>query len=79
VSIENVCGIHDLHVWPLSTTATALSVHLVINDVPPEKDFLSKIQQKLHDRFSIEHSTIQLEKSEDNFCVLNTGINSSKS
>jgi Co/Zn/Cd efflux system component len=45
----------------------------VINDVPPEKDFLSKIQQKLHDRFSIEHSTIQLEKSEDNPCVLDTG------
>jgi cobalt-zinc-cadmium efflux system protein len=77
VSIENVCGIHDLHVWPLSTTITALSVHLMINDVPLEKDFLSKIQQELHDRFSIEHSTIQLEKSEDNPCILNTGINSS--
>lgn len=73
VSIENVCGIHDLHVWPLSTTATALSVHLVINDVPLEKDFLSKIQQQLHDRFSIEHSTIQLEKSEDNPCILDSG------
>lgn len=73
VSIENVCGIHDLHVWPLSTTATALSVHLVINDVPLEKDFLSKIQQQLHDRFSIEHSTIQLERSEDNPCILDSG------
>ncbi|MGB3223373.1 MAG: cation diffusion facilitator family transporter [Desulforhopalus sp.] len=72
VSIENVCEIHDLHVWPLSTTATALSVHLVINDVPLEKDFLSKIQQTLHDRFSIEHSTIQLEKREDSPCILDS-------
>lgn len=72
LNIEHVCGIHDLHVWPLSTTATALSVHLVINDIPLEKDFLAKIQQKLHDRFSIEHSTIQLEKSEDNPCMLDS-------
>lgn len=70
-SLENVSQIHDLHVWPMSTTEVALSVHLIIVDDPLKNDFLSKLQQGLHDRFSIEHSTIQIERKNDDPCRLN--------
>jgi cobalt-zinc-cadmium efflux system protein len=69
--LKNVCQIHDLHIWPMSTTAVALSVHLVIVDDILNNDFLLKIQQQLHDRFNIEHSTIQVERETDAACLLN--------
>ncbi|MGA3084178.1 MAG: cation diffusion facilitator family transporter [Thermodesulfobacteriota bacterium] len=69
--LENVCQIHDLHVWPMSTTEVALSVHLIIGDDSLNDDFLSKLQQQLHDRFGIEHSTIQVERQDDGLCMLN--------
>ena len=70
-SFENVSQIHDLHVWPLSTTEVALSVHLIMVDDSLNNDFLPKLQQQLHDRFSIEHSTIQVERQDDGPCMLN--------
>lgn len=70
-SFENVCQIHDLHVWSMSTTEVALSVHLIIVDHSLNNDFLPKLQQQLHDRFSIEHSTIQVERKDDGPCMLN--------
>ncbi len=69
--LENVSQIHDLHVWPMSTTEVALSVHLIIVDASLNNDFLPKLQQQLHDRFSIEHSTIQVERQGDDPCMLN--------
>jgi len=69
--LENVCQIHDLHVWPMSTTEVALSVHLMIVDDSLNNDFLTKLQRQLHDRFGIEHSTIQIERQDDGQCVLN--------
>lgn len=70
-SLENVSQIHDLHVWPMSTTEVALSVHLIMVDDSLNNDFLPKLQQQLHDRFSIEHSTIQVERQCDGPCMLN--------
>ena len=70
-SLENVSQIHDLHVWPLSTTEVALSVHLIMIDDSLNNDFLPKLQEQLHDRFSIEHSTIQVERQCDGPCMLN--------
>ena len=69
--LENVCQIHDLHVWPMSTTEVALSVHLIIGDDSLNDDFLSKLQRQLHDRFGIEHSTIQVERQDGGLCMLN--------
>ena len=69
--LEKVSQIHDLHVWPLSTTAVALSVHLVIVDDSVKNGFLPSLQQELHDRFNIEHSTIQIERQDDDPCMLN--------
>ena len=68
---ENVCQIHDLHVWPLSTTEIALSVHLIVTDNPVRKDFLNEIQRHLHDHFGIAHATIQIETEADGECILN--------
>ena len=69
--LENVSQIHDLHVWALSTTEVALSVHLILVDDSFKNNFLSKIQQELHDNFGIEHSTIQIERESDENCPLN--------
>lgn len=68
--LENVTQIHDLHVWPMSTTEVALSVHLIMADDAMSRDFLPRLQQQLHDRFSIEHSTIQIERQGDDPCAL---------
>jgi cobalt-zinc-cadmium efflux system protein len=69
-SLDNVSQIHDLHVWALSTTEVALSVHLNMVDDSLSKNFLPEIQQQLHDCFNIEHSTIQVERPGDGFCML---------
>jgi cobalt-zinc-cadmium efflux system protein len=68
--LDHVSEMHDLHVWALSTTEVALTVHLVVDkDVLP-KDFLSEIQHHLHDQFAIDHSTIQVERHDDPLCVI---------
>jgi len=61
LGLEQVDSLHDLHVWPLSTSETALTVHLVVNKNPLDNAFLSQLQHDLHDHFDIEHATIQLE------------------
>jgi cobalt-zinc-cadmium efflux system protein len=65
LNLDAVERIHDLHVWPLSTTETALTVHLVVNETQLDNGFLRKLQQHLHDQYDIEHSTIQIETITD--------------
>lgn len=65
IGLESVERIHDLHVWPLSTTEIALTVHLVVNDTELDNQFLRNQQQYLHDHFGIAHSTLQIESSRD--------------
>jgi cobalt-zinc-cadmium efflux system protein len=60
--IEGVKEIHDLHIWAMSTTETALTVHLVMPDSNPGDYFLKGICSDLFEKFGIEHSTIQVEK-----------------
>ena len=61
----------DLHVWPLSTTEIALTVHIMVNGDSLDNHYLRKLQQHLHDHFGIEHSTIQVETSSgENDCML---------
>lgn len=62
-SFDQVIRIHDLHVWPLSTTRIALTVHLVVDDDILDNAFLTKLQKHLHDDFGIEHATIQVENA----------------
>lgn len=61
--IEGVEEVHDLHIWAMSTTETALTAHLVIPETTKDDYFLKKICGELHSKFGIGHSTIQIEKS----------------
>jgi len=61
--INGVKEVHDLHVWAMSTTETALTAHLVIPEETKDDYFLKKICGELHSKFGIGHSTIQIEKS----------------
>ena len=70
--LENVSDIHDLHVWALSTTETALTVHLVTSYELIDDCFLQEIQEYLHQHFSIAHATIQFENEKGAYnCRLN--------
>jgi cobalt-zinc-cadmium efflux system protein len=60
--LSGVETVHDLHVWPLSTTETALTAHLVAPKVASTDDLLQAAQAMLHDRFQIEHCTLQIER-----------------
>jgi cobalt-zinc-cadmium efflux system protein len=68
--LPGVSRVHDLHIWPLSTTQTALTCHLVMPEGHPGDEFTARIAQSLHLRFNIEHSTLQIELSEDADCRL---------
>ncbi|MGK7908420.1 MAG: cation diffusion facilitator family transporter [Synechococcus sp.] len=59
--LPGVTDIHDLHVWAMSTTETALTVHLVLPEGCPGDSFLHELQQELHSRFGIDHITVQIE------------------
>ncbi|MFA5170287.1 MAG: cation diffusion facilitator family transporter [Sulfuriferula sp.] len=60
-SIEGVSEVHDLHIWAMSTTETALTVHLVMPAGYPSDAFRSAVVDALLDRFKIAHPTIQIE------------------
>lgn len=62
-SLDGVKEVHDLHIWAMSTTETALTAHLVMPDGEQDDKFLGKICRTLDNQFGIEHSTIQVEKS----------------
>ncbi len=69
-SIPEVSNIHDLHIWALSTTDAALTVHLITQS-QTDVMFLTNIQQQLHEHFGIEHATIQVEFNNNNSDCIN--------
>jgi cobalt-zinc-cadmium efflux system protein len=62
--LPGVREVHDLHIWALSTTETALTAHLVCATVPGERA-LHELSGSLRDKFGIGHSTIQIETEMD--------------
>lgn len=64
-----VSAIHDLHVWPISTTETALTCHLVM-PAAADDAFLMETAQMLKASFRIGHTTLQIETHPDNGCAL---------
>ena len=69
-----VAAVHDLHVWPMSTTETALTAHLVMPRSPPDDGFLHTLGHRLHDEFGIDHPTIQIESAGGPDCVLESEL-----
>jgi len=61
-SLPGVASVHDLHIWCMSTTEVALTVHLVMPDAIIDDEFLSNINKYLNHKFDITHTTIQLEQ-----------------
>lgn len=61
-NLEGVENVHDLHIWAMSTTQTALTAHLVVPGKYSDQ-FIYDVQKKLHDRFDIGHATLQIEKT----------------
>lgn len=74
-SLPGVQAVHDLHIWPMSTSETAMTAHLVLPEGHPGKGFLAEIQKEMNRLFSIHHITIQieLEDEEADFCQTDCG------
>lgn len=68
--LPGVTQVHDLHIWPISTTVTALTSHVVMPGGHPGDAFLGQVAHDLEARFSIEHATLQIEVSELANCRL---------
>lgn len=60
-TLPNVREVHDLHIWALSTTETALTGHLRMGPGSCPSSFLPDVTHELEDRFGIHHTTLQLE------------------
>jgi len=68
--LPGVTRVHDLHIWPISTTETALTCHVVMPSGHPGDRFLVDAAHELSHDFRIGHTTIQIELSEDAPCAL---------
>ena len=66
--LDGVVEVHDLHIWAMSTTETALTAHLVRPDPDGHDELLARAADELHDRHGIEHVTIQLERRRPSNC-----------
>lgn len=63
-----VAAVHDLHVWAMSTTETALTAHLVKPDGGLDDALLQDIGREMEDRFKIQHVTVQWEQGAGDPC-----------
>lgn len=61
VRVEGVVSVHDLHVWTLSGSRTALSAHVVVRSLAEWDRTLAGLQRRLHESFGIDHVTLQPE------------------
>jgi cobalt-zinc-cadmium efflux system protein len=61
-ALPGVSEIHDLHIWGMSTTESALTVHLVMPAGYPGDALLDQITHTLSERFAVHHSTLQVEQ-----------------
>lgn len=64
--LAGVSDIHDLHIWGLSTTETALTVHLVMPGGYPGDEFMDDVACTLEQRYFIHHCTLQIEQGTTN-------------
>jgi cobalt-zinc-cadmium efflux system protein len=67
---EDVASLHDLHIWPMSTTEIALTCHLVMPRGHPGDAFIHRLAEELATRFKINHATVQIEVDQHLACAL---------
>ena len=65
LSTPGVTGVHDLHIWTISSGMEALSAHINHNDSIHHSELLTMVRGRLHDTFGIDHLTIQMETAGD--------------
>jgi cobalt-zinc-cadmium efflux system protein len=63
--LPGVAAVHDLHIWPMSTTETALTAHLVMPGGSSGDAFLAHLAEGLEEHFDIGHATVQVERDRD--------------
>jgi len=69
INLPDVEEVHDLHIWAMSTTENALTVHLVMPKKTNNDSFLKRVSNELLVKFGIHHSTVQIEQNAfDEFC-----------
>ncbi|MBP8232298.1 MAG: cation transporter [Rhizorhabdus sp.] len=61
-SLPGVTAVHHIHIWPTSTTETALTAHLVMPDLAEQDGFLVSTARLVRDEFNIGHATFQIER-----------------
>jgi cobalt-zinc-cadmium efflux system protein len=66
----DVASLHDLHIWPMSTTEIALTCHLVMPGGHPGDAFIHGLAEELAIRFKINHATVQIEVDQHLACAL---------
>jgi cobalt-zinc-cadmium efflux system protein len=58
---DGVRGVHDLHIWTISSGMDALSAHISHDETVVHSDLLVRVRERLHEHFGIDHLTIQME------------------
>lgn len=70
LALPGVSGLHDLHVWAMSTAEVAMTAHLVMPAGSPGDAFLREAAEMLEHRFHIGHATLQIETTDGGWCRL---------
>ncbi|MGD9592262.1 MAG: cation diffusion facilitator family transporter [Candidatus Berkiella sp.] len=68
LSHPTIIAVHDLHIWAISTSETALSAHVVVSELAQDNVLLSNLSEALLHQFSIQHATIQIEHQDKFSC-----------
>jgi cobalt-zinc-cadmium efflux system protein len=66
MEVEGVTSVHDLHVWAVTPDNVVLSAHVVVDQphVPTSTQVVISVKRMLHDRFDVEHATLEVECAE---------------
>lgn len=63
-----VCGVHDLHIWTITSGMVSLSAHVVLSEGHSAAEALESMRLALHEQFGIDHMTVQIEPPGDDHC-----------